>query len=272
MKPVFVVVLVGMLSCIGADGNCQPEHEPADQAEAAGEAEANPTRAVLFSIRPEFYAVNGDVRQSSLILRYDYTAFRQRRWLPGKRGVVLRVDAPITAARGSASRTRVGLGDTYAHLLLTPYLTSRFAWVVGSGIIAPTATDEQLGGGKWLVAPATGPLWFLRGGLAFVKVQSLHSVAGDAQRPDVRALLITPLFMHTLSRRTWLLVDSESKTNLRPGGRTDLRSGVQVGWALKSAVGLWVKPEIWWGPNRNGRWNLKTGIVWYRLPPARADS
>ena len=25
-----------------------------------------------------------------------------------------------------------------------------------------------------------------------------------------------------------------------------------------------VAPEFWWGANRDGQWNLKTGIVWYR--------
>jgi len=77
-------------------------------------------------------------------------------------------------------------------------------------------------------------------------------------------MLITPTFIRSFGRSSWILVDSETKTDWRRDARTGVKSGVQWGSIVGRGVGLWVKPEVWWGGNRDGQWNLKTGIVWYR--------
>jgi hypothetical protein len=77
-----------------------------------------------------------------------------------------------------------GLGDTYAQVLLLPYFSRTFAFFAGTGLKVPTATDQSLGTGKWIIAPAAGPVWFLpTRGLFLVKVQNLTSFAGDAPLP-----------------------------------------------------------------------------------------
>jgi len=38
---------------------------------------------------------------------------------------------------------------------------------------------------------------------------------------------------------------------------------VQLGHRI-AGVGLWVKPEVWWGAHRDGSWNIKVGLVWYQ--------
>jgi hypothetical protein len=103
----------------------------------------------------------------------------------------------------------------------------------------------------------------------FVKVQNFISVAGDADRADVNFLLLTPLFVHAVGRNWWVLLDSETKTKWTDGGRTGVKSGFQFGRLLGDNLGLWIKPEAWWGPNRDGQWNLKGGVVWYQRPGAR---
>ena len=112
---------------------------------------------------------------------------------------------------------------------------------------------------------AAGPVWFFRGrGLLFVKLQELVSVAGDSRRSDVNTLLITPIFIHAVKERWWVLADSETRTNWLREGRTGVKSGLQIGRTVATGFGVWAKPEVWWGPNRDGRWNLKLGLVWYR--------
>jgi len=90
----------------------------------------DPTRAVLFSVRPEFSWLDTDVNRAALIFRYDYAARRQRRWLAGKRGVILRFEMPLAQTDIGAS-AETGLGD--AQLLGAPYFTSKSssaaAWV-----------------------------------------------------------------------------------------------------------------------------------------------
>ena len=236
-----------------------------DRPTAAVESDSNPTRPVLFSIRPELYSPSAEVTQAALIFRYDQAALRKRRWLPGERGVVLRFEMPLAYTHAGGTLQQTGLGDAYGQLLVAPYLTRSFGFVVGSGLQVPTASDKLLGSGKWIVAPAAGPVWFFHGrGLLFVKVQELKSVAGDPTRADVNTLLLTPIFVESVKEHWWVLADSETRTDWLRGARTGVKSGLQIGRIVSTGFGVWAKPEVWWGPNRGGRWNLKLGLVWYR--------
>ena len=71
-------------------------------------------------------------------------------------------------------------------------------------------------------------------------------------------------YLQLLRRQWWVMLDTETKTNWEDDGRTGVKSGVQVGRAFRGRFGLWVKPEVWWGPNQSGQWNLKVGLVWHR--------
>jgi hypothetical protein len=100
--------------------------------------------------------------------------------------------------------------------------------------------------------------------MVYVKVQNLSSIAGDADRPSINFMIITPTFIYTGGHRWWLLADTETKTDWRSDGRTGVKSGLQFGRAISSTFGIWGKPERWWGPNQDGQWNLKFGLVWFR--------
>jgi hypothetical protein len=227
--------------------------------------DSDPTRPVFFSIRPEFSNPGPGVTQASLIFRYDQAALRARRLLPGKRGVILRFEVPIAATDFPGTPRRVGLGDVYGQILLVPHLTRTGAFVIGTGLLMPTASNRVLGTGKWVLAPATAPVWFFgRRGMFFVKFQDFVSIGGNADRPDINFLLTTPTFIHKGIGRWWVLADSEMKTNWKREARTGVKTGVQVGRGVSARFGIWVKPEVWWGPNRDGRWNLKFGLVWFR--------
>jgi hypothetical protein len=217
------------------------------------ETDSDPTRPVFVSVRPEFY--NFDQRDTQLlIVRYD-TAFR--------RVLILRFEVP--AARSDfGEHATSGLGDAYGQFLLVPYASGRFAVVAGSGLVLPTATDARLGADKWVLTPIAAPLWRFARGLAYLKLQNFTSVAGADSRPSTNYLLVTPTFIHAVGGAWWVLADTETKTNWREDGRTGVKSGLQIGRHITNGVGLWVKPEAWWGPNRDGIWNLKLGVVWYQ--------
>ena len=238
----------------------QTAASPDADREARG-SDDDPTRPVFFSLRPEFYATGAQVRRFALIGRYDAALVRR----PGF-GAILRLELPVTGAR-TGSLSAGGIGDVYGQILVPWFLTRRFAVAAGAGLFVPTADSELLGGGHWTVAPLVAPVWRLPGGMFFIKVQHLRAIAGDASRPDPGTLLVTPTFVHVIVAGWWVTADSESRTSTRAGGRTDLRSGVQLGRIMAPGVGVWIKPEVWWGPNQDGRWNLKFGLVWYARRP-----
>ena len=216
------------------------------------ETDSDPTRPVFISFRPEFYKSDRHYTQL-LIGRYD-TAWRV---------FILRFEVPAVRT-DDGRRATAGLGDAYGQFLFAPYASGRFAVVVGSGLILPTAVDSRLGGGKWVLAPVTAPLWRFSRGLAYVKLQNFTSVGGHDGRAPVNYLLVTPTFIRGVGRAWWVLADTETKTDWRQDGQTGVKTGVQIGRRIASGVGLWVKPELWWGRNRDGIWNLKVGVVWYQ--------
>ena len=225
----------------------------------------NPTRPVLFSVRPEWYSRTPEVSQAAVILRYDQAVLRGQPWLPGRTGLILRFELPTTATKVTGVPTQTGIGDAYAQALAVKPLSRRVVLVAGSGLLIPTATDSLLGSGKWAAAPVAGPLVFFGPRtFLFVKVQNFVSFAGDADRQNFNYLLVTPLWLHAIGQRWWVMLDSETKTNWMDEGRTGFKSGVQVGRAFRGRLGVWVKPEVWWGPNQSGQWNLKIGLVWHR--------
>jgi len=204
------------------------------------------------------------VSQAAVILRYDQLTLRGRSWIPGKRAI-LRFELPTTATRVTGVPTQAGIGDAYAQVLLAPAVSRRVLLVAGSGVLIPTASDPLLGSGKVALAPLAGPLLVLGPrNLMFVKVQNFVSIAGDEARPDFNYLLITPIWLRSIKRHWWVMLDTETKTNWEDDNRTGVKSGVQVGRAFGGRFGVWVKPEVWWGPNQSGQWNLKVGLVWHR--------
>ena len=223
----------------------------------------DPTRPVFVSVRPEFYRIDDDAWRFLTIGRYDTATLRKRRWLGGERGLLLRFELPLSTAERPTAGVHAGLGDAYGQALAVRRAGKRFVYVLGTGLSIPTGTDT-LGSGKWIIAPAGIPLWFIRRGFWYVKVQNFTSFAGAEDRQDVNFLLITPTLLRAFGRRSWVLVDTETKTDWRRDRRTGVKSGVQLGRVVSKGLGLWIKPEVWWGANQDGNWNLKTGIVWYR--------
>jgi len=252
--------LVALLSATTAGAQQPPSPPPpSDQVET----DNDPTRPVFVSFRPEFYKISEDVDRFAFISRYDAAVFRQRRIPGAKTGVILRFELPLSHT-GAATASAGGLGDAYAQFLVVPHATRTFAWVGGSGLIMPTATDPLLGSGKWVAAPLGLPLWRLPRGLFLIKVQNFISMGGDDDRADINYMLVTPVYLRVVGRNWWVMADTETKSNWKADGRTGVKSGFQVGRRATRRVGFWVKPEVWWGENRDGEWNLKLGFVWYQ--------
>jgi len=98
-----------------------------------------------------------------------------------------------------ADDRETGLGDINYSLFFSPAKASKFIWGVGPSVTLPTASEDQLGSGKWS-AGATGvvllqPGWGTYGGL----VRQLWSFAGDSDRSDVNQTLFQPFINYNLS-------------------------------------------------------------------------
>ena len=233
--------------------------QPSGDAEAARpDADADPTRPILGSVRDEYDRLPDHAWANATILRFDMLAIRNA-VLPGRaRGILLRADIPVVTSSVDGV-THFGTGDLYGQAVVVPRLGEEFTIAAGTGAVFPTATSPYTGLGKWQLAPIVAPVWFLpnRQGLAYLKVQDFISVAGHADRPGINNLLVTPTLFYWLSSSIFGLVDTESSTDWKAGARTSLRSGLLVGSMFTRRMGMWLKGEVPWGPNRPDLWTLK---------------
>jgi hypothetical protein len=257
VAPVTLLLLLGLLLAAPA----RPQ-DPVIADEIRNDTD--PTKPIILSLRDEYYNLRGDLWQNAFIVRADRFVLGHV-GLPGNsRGFLLRADLPLVTS-GDGQATRSGLGDLYAQALVIPRLGKTFTLAWGTGMVLPTATNS-VGSGKFQLAPAVAPVWFFGRlkGFAFVKLQDFVSVAGDADRPDIHYFLVTPTVLWRLTRSWWIVADSESKTDWKRGNATSFRSGFQIGKMLSPRLGVWIKSEIPWGPNRLGSWTLKLTAFWTR--------
>lgn len=224
----------------------------------------DPTRAVFFSVREEYRNLNNGAWNNRLVLRKDVVVLRGTR-IGGRTGYLLRTDVPITTTH-LGSETHTGLGDIYGQALYIPYLSRKFAFVTGTGVVLPTATHKTLGLGKWQVAPLAVPVWFLsrKRGFLSVKFQDFISIAGVGDRPDVHSLFINPTLNYIPARRWLVQADAESRTNWKNDNRTDFRVGFGAGKVITRRLFLGIKCEVPIGPTRPGDWTIRVTNILYR--------
>lgn len=258
--------LAGLLLFLSSAGPAPAQTSPSESKPEEPEAgvDDDPTRAVFFSVREEYRNLRNEAWNNRIVLRKDAIVLKGKRG-GGRTGFLLRTDVPITTTH-LGSETHTGLGDIYGQALYVPYLSRKFAFVTGTGIVLPTATHKTLGLGKWQVAPLAVPVWFLprKKGLFLIKVQDFISIAGVGDRPGVHSLFVNPTLNYIPARRWLVQADAESRTNWKNDNRTDFRVGFGAGRVMTSRFFLGIKCEVPMGPTRPGDWTFKVVNIFYR--------
>ena len=97
-----------------------------------------------------------------------------------------------------------GLGDMNPTFFLTPLKPHKIIWGVGPAFVLPTATNPELGQGKWSIGPsvvllAQPPHWTI-GAL----INNVWSFAGQSQRPAVNQMLLQ-FFINYNMKKGWFI-------------------------------------------------------------------
>jgi hypothetical protein len=128
-----------------------------------------------------------------------------------------------------------GLGDINYSLYFSPVKYDKVIWGVGPSINLPTATDEQLGSGKWSAGVSgvalTQPGWGTMGILG----RQLWSFAGDKDRKQVNQTLIEPFVNYNLDKGWFVMTDLiiTANWNAKSGDRWTVPLGGGVGRVFK---------------------------------------
>jgi len=124
-----------------------------------------------------------------------------------------------------------GLGDINYSVYLSPAAPGKLIWGVGPSFMLDTATDDQLGSGKWSAGPTAVLLTQPKPWTLGILGRQLWSYAGDDSRADVNQLLHEPFVNYNLSNGWYLLMDMVMTATGTPNRAT---SG-PCRWAAESA-------------------------------------
>jgi len=118
-------------------------------------------------------------------------------------GAISTPENPNPGGAGSAS----GLGDTNYSLYISPVKVDKVIWGVGPSLMMPTASDDQLGSGKWSAGVTAVALTPVKWGSVGILGRQLWSFAGDDNRSDVNQTLIEPFINYNMADGWFLLTD-----------------------------------------------------------------
>ena len=100
-----------------------------------------------------------------------------------------------------------GLGDINYALYFSPVKYDKVIWGVGPSINLPTATEDQLGSGKWSTGITGVALTLPSWGSIGILGRQLWSFAGDSDRKYVNQTLIEPFLNYNLPNGWYLITD-----------------------------------------------------------------
>jgi len=118
-------------------------------------------------------------------------------------GAITGPDNPSPAPGNGAS----GLGDINYSLYFSPVKYDKVIWGVGPSINLRTASDDQLGSGKWSAGITGVALTVPKWGSMGILGRQLWSFAGDSDRKSVNQTLIEPFVNYNLDKGWFLMTD-----------------------------------------------------------------
>lgn len=124
-------------------------------------------------------------------------------------GAIVGAGNPSPAQGGEAS----GLGDINYALIFSPVNYDEFIWGIGPSINMPSASNDQLGSGKWSTGVAGMIFTQTDWGNILLRARQLWSFAGDSDRKDVSQLVIEPIVTYGLGDGWHLFTDTIISAN-----------------------------------------------------------
>jgi hypothetical protein len=169
-----------------------------------------------------------------------------------------------------------GLGDMQPTFFFSPSKPAKLIWGVGPALLLPTATDDNLGTGKWsagpgLVALIQPPKWTIG-----VLVNNLWSFAGPSSRADVNTMTLQYFVNYNLQKGWYLSSDPILSANWNaPSGNVWLvpfgggigrifKAGAQPMNGKISFFGNAVRPDILASPTWQMR--VQLALLFPRMP------
>lgn len=160
-----------------------------------------------------FDAKSADV----LILRADTLFPLSGGWLLASRFDIPLVHTNLPSRDNPPGAYRTGMGDVLAQGLFIRPVSRTEAIVLGTQVIAPTASEDQMGTGRLQLVPTAGYRWALdaRGSFFIGLARYAFDVGGSGNRPHVSELQLNPALHFNFGGRFVTLWTEPWRYNLK---------------------------------------------------------
>jgi len=177
---------------------------------------------------------------------------------------LLELPFAVTHVSGHTDRGLADLSVRYGQIL---YLDRQKAFAAGFGLVAPTATNDSLGLGKWSLEPSASvivllsPEWIVA-----PSFKQTVSVGGNSDRADVNLSTFDfYLVWRARSLTQWVILDPAFAWNWKSDGNhlagiTTLTYGHILGRTGSAVWSAYLKPGIGWGNGRASNWSVEAGV------------
>jgi hypothetical protein len=196
-------------------------------------------------------------------------------WSIVTRTIIPVITRPDIAAGGRTT----GLGDitleALGHKLWRFRRGQLFDVALGPIVGFPSASREVLRSGKWKLGPklivgVTAKRW-----VALVLVRNFWSVGGDANRPDVNALLLQYLLFYNFPKGWYLAMEPIITADWTQSGtnRWTVPFGIGVGKFFRiGRVPITTRAQAFYNavrPDFGAKWELRISLILFKPNPLR---
>jgi hypothetical protein len=130
-----------------------------------------------------------------------------------------------------------GLGDINYSVYLSPAEPEKVIWGIGPSIMMDTATDDQLGSGKWSAGPTAVFLVQPKPWTLGLLGRQLWSFAGDSERTTVNQMLLEPFINFNLEGGWYLISDMIITANWKANSNNRWTVPLGGGFGKMFAIG-----------------------------------
>ncbi len=190
------------------------------------------------------------------------------------------LSAPVAVTTPDPHGT-TGFGDLRFLDLALLHESNKFLFGVGPSFVFPTASERQVGQGKWQVGPAAGFAFLTKRWMMGAIFQNPISFAGDRDRPYANAMLLQPFVTYQIGQGWFVRSQPQMVFDWRTEAKV-LPLDLGVGRTFKIGrqdVNCYVQP--YWNFSNRGhppQYGINAGIsllfpeFWKRLAKMQAKS
>jgi len=130
-----------------------------------------------------------------------------------------------------------GLGDINYSIYLSPADPQKVIWGIGPSLMMDTASDDQLGSGKWSTGPTAVILVQPKPWTLGLLGRQLWSFAGDSDRNSVSQMLLEPFINYNLEGGWYLISDMIITANWQADSGNEWTVPLGGGFGKMFAIG-----------------------------------